>query len=185
LATSRFLSSLSSSIPLNLLDTLPSFCLAHTLVLGVGNNLFGNDGFGPEVVDHLTRSCILPDDVVVLDVGTGARKVLFTITLSEQRPGEIIVVDAVDWGQEIGSVHEIPVESLPATKVDDFSLHQVPTSNMLRELQDGGVKVVVVVCDVGLIPQEIAPGLSPVIAGAVLTASQLIATRLNLKSIPD
>jgi len=166
------------------LDTLPSFCRARTLILGVGNILFGNDGFGPEVVTALQRDYLLPDDICVLDVGTGARKVLFTITLSETRPEEIIVVDAVDWGQEIGSVHEIPVEELPATKIDDFSLHQVPTSNMLRELQDGGVKVTVVVCDVGMIPQEIASGLSPKIEQAVVTASLQIAARLNLKAAP-
>ena len=165
-------------------DTLPSFCCARALILGVGNILFGNDGFGPEVADYLTRGYALPDEVVVLDVGTGARKVLFTITLSENRPEEIIIVDAVDWGQEVGSVHEIPVESLPVTKIDDFSLHQVPTSNMLRELQDGGVKVTVVVCDVGIIPQEIAPGLSPIIEQAVVAASLQIAVRFNLKSNP-
>ncbi len=162
------------------MDTLPSFCRARTLILGVGNILFGNDGFGPEVADRLTRDYSLPDDICVLDVGTGARKVLFTITLSEDRPSEIIVVDAVDWGQEIGSIHEIPVEELPATKIDDFSLHQVPTSNMLRELQDGGVKVTVVVCDVGMIPQEIAPGLSPKIEQAVITASLQIAARVGI-----
>ena len=49
---------------------------------------------------------------------------------------------------------EIPVESLPVTKVDDFSLHQIPTSNMLCELQDDcGVKVSVIVCDLGLSPK--------------------------------
>ncbi len=166
------------------MNTLPSFCSARTLILGVGNILFGNDGFGPEVVTALQRDYLLPDDICVLDVGTGARKVLFTITLSEIRPDEIIVVDAVDWGQEIGSVHEIPVEELPVTKIDDFSLHQVPTSNMLRELQDGGVKVTVVVCDVGMIPQEIAPGLSPAIQQAVVAAAGQIAARLNLEANP-
>lgn len=167
------------------IDILPSFCRARVLILGVGNVLFGNDGFGPEVIDYLSRHFAIPDDVYAIDVGTGARKVLFTVSLSETRPQEIVIVDAVDWGQEIGCVSEIPVESLPVTKVDDFSLHQVPTSNMLRELQDDcGVKVTVIVCDVGEIPQMIEPGLSSDIQQSVLEACQQISVRLSLKRLP-
>ncbi|MCL5612230.1 MAG: hydrogenase maturation protease [Chloroflexi bacterium] len=166
------------------MDILPSFCRARVLILGVGNMLFGNDGFGPEVIDYLSRHFDVPDDVYAIDVGTGARKVLFTVSLSETRPQEIVIMDAVDWGQEIGSVSEIPVESLPVTKVDDFSLHQVPTSNMLRELQDDcGVKVTVIVCDVGEIPQMIEPGISSAIEAAVVVATEKIAERYSLKSL--
>jgi coenzyme F420 hydrogenase subunit delta len=166
------------------LDILPAFCRARVLILGVGNILFGNDGFGPEVISHLTRRYTVPEDVYLADVGTGARKLLFTITLSETRPQEIVIVDAVDWGQEIGRILEVPVESLPTTKVDDFSLHQVPTSNMLRELQDNcGVKVTVVTCDVGVVPQLIEPGLTPEIAQAVVTAGEQIAARFGFSPI--
>lgn len=162
------------------MDIFPAFCSARVVILGVGNMLFGDDGFGPEVVDSLTRHYHIPDDVYLMDVGTGARKLLFTITIGESRPDEIVIVDAVDWGQGLGRVFEIPVEALPTTKVDDFSLHQVPTSNMLRELQDEcGVPVTVVVCDVGVIPQEIAPGLSPVIKQAVIAAAKQIADRFG------
>ena len=118
-------------------ETLAAFCRARTLVLGVGNILFGDDGFGPEVVRHLSGQYEIPDDIYVMDVGTGARKILFTVTLSEARPEEIVIVDAVDCGQRNGEVFEIPAEALPENKIDDFSLHQVPTSNLLRgELQE-------------------------------------------------
>jgi len=164
---------------------LPAFSRARTLVLGVGNILFGDDGFGPEVVRRLTDQYRIPDDIYVMDVGTGARKILFTVTLSEERPEEIVIVDAVDWGRSTGQVLEIPVEELPVTKIDDFSLHQVPTSNMLRELQDQcGVKVIVVACDVGAIPQVIEPGLSQPIRDAVLAAAQQIAERYALALLP-
>lgn len=168
------------------IDTLPSFCRARVLILGVGNILFGDDGFGPEVIDQLTRHYAIPDDIYAIDVGTGARKVLFTVSLSEIRPQEIVIVDAVDWGEEIGTVSQIPVESLPITKVDDFSLHQVPTSNLLRELQDDcAVNVTVIVCDVGPIPQMIEPGLSPKIQQSVMEACEQISTRFSLKRLHE
>lgn len=165
-------------------DMLPAFCQARVLILGVGNLLFGDDGFGPAVAEFLSQHYAVSDDVYVMDVGTGVRRLLFTLSLSEAQPEEIIIVDAVDWGQEIGQVSEIPAEALPITKIDDFSLHQVPTSNMLRELQEYyGVKVTVVACDVGEIPQIIEPGLSASTQQAVLTASSRIAKRFSFSPI--
>jgi len=160
---------------------LPSFCHARVLILGVGNVLFGNDGFGPAVTELLLCDYDIPEDIYIMDVGTGVRKLLFTLTLGEVKPDEIVIVDAVDWGNDIGKVSEIPVDALPVTKIDDFSLHQVPTSNMLRELQDEcNVKVTVVACDVGVVPQRIEPGLSPSIEAAVIKATEVIAKRYSL-----
>lgn len=165
-------------------NTLPSFCVARALILGVGNMLFGNDGFGPQVIEYLSGHYAFPADICAMDVGTGARKVLFTVALSEARPEELVIVDAVDWGNKVGDVLDIPVASLPLTKVDDFSLHQVPTSNLLRELQDDcKVRVTVLVCDVGPVPQMIEPGLSPEIEAAVLSAAKTIADRYRLLPI--
>ncbi|MGD2158017.1 MAG: hydrogenase maturation protease [Anaerolineales bacterium] len=166
------------------MTALPSFCRARVLILGVGNVLFGDDGFGPSVAEKLLQAYKIPEDIYVMDVGTGVRKLLFTLTLSEFKPEEIIVVDAVDWGEEIGQVKEILAGDLPFTKIDDFSLHQVPTSNMLRELQeDCGVEVRVVACDVGVVSQEIQPGLSLEVQKAVIDACQAIASRYCLKRI--
>lgn len=164
--------------------TLPAFCQASVLVLGVGNVLFGDDGFGPAVVESLLRDYDIPNDIYVMDVGTGVRKLLFTLILGEVQPSEIVIVDAVDWGHRIGEVKVISADDLPVTKIDDFSLHQVPTSNMLRELQEQcQVKVSVVVCDVGILPQRIEPGLSQKTAQAVKTASKKIATQFSLEPL--
>jgi coenzyme F420 hydrogenase subunit delta len=162
-------------------DQLPAFCRARALVLGVGNVLFGDDGFGPAVADYISLHYHVPDDVYVMDVGTGVRKLLFTLALGEDPPEKIVIVDAVDWGQELGQVSVVPAKDLPQTKVDDFSLHQVPTSNLLQELQEErGVRVVVVVCDVGEITPVVQPGLSPHAQRAVRSASATIADRLSL-----
>lgn len=154
------------------------------LILGVGNILFGDDGFGPAVVESLLSDYAVPDDIYIMDVGTGVRKLLFTLLLGDSHPLEIVIVDAVDWGHQIGEVKIISADELPITKIDDFSLHQVPTSNMLRELQERcQVKVSVVVCDVGVLPQRIEPGLSAEIAEAVRIASRKIATQFSLQPL--
>ena len=94
-------------------------------------------------------------------MGISAREILFPVLLDEQRPERIIIVDAVDAGRAPGELFEIPVEDLPENKIDDFSMHQLPTSKLLKELQDlCKVDVVIIAVQVERIPAEVKPGLS-------------------------
>jgi len=55
-------------------------------------------------------------------------------------------------------------------------MHQVPTSNMLRELQQQtGVEVRVLACQTGPLPAEICPGLSEPVQRAVPEAARWVA----------
>jgi coenzyme F420 hydrogenase subunit delta len=156
-------------------EAAPDFCRCATLVLGCGNVLFGDDGFGPAVAGALCRRPDLPESMVVLDVGTGVRGVLFNVALSPVRPRRIVVVDAVDMGREPGEVWTIEAGELPAVKCDDFSMHQLPTSNLLRELADlAGVEVTCVVAQVAGVPSEVKPGLSGPARLAVARAVEMI-----------
>jgi coenzyme F420 hydrogenase subunit delta len=157
-------------------DVTPEYCTCETLVLGCGNELFGDDGFGPAVARRLRG---MPElgrrAALAMDVGTSARQVLFNVVLSPVRPRRIVVVDAVDRGWQPGEVWMIEAADLPAIKCDDFSMHQLPTSNLLRELSElGGVEVTCVVAQVSGIPPEVKPGLSPPVARAVESAVAMI-----------
>ena len=153
----------------------PDYCACDTLVLGCGNELFGDDGFGPAVARQLCRRPERPPSMVALDVGTSVRQVLFNVVLSPVKPRRIIVVDAVDMGRTPGDVWRIEAAELPAIKCDDFSMHQLPTSNLLRELsQLGGVDVTCVVAQVSGIPPEVKPGLSAPVQRAVETAVEMV-----------
>jgi coenzyme F420 hydrogenase subunit delta len=152
---------------------LPAFCSSRVLVLGCGNILFGDDGFGCAVADYVENHCEVPDDVCVVDVGTGVRKLLFTLCLSDVRPQRIVVVDAFDCGRQAGELFEIDPSDIPPVKLDDFSLHQLPTSNLLRDLQEYcGVEVRVLACQTAPLPSEVCPGLSAEVANAVPLAAQ-------------
>jgi len=152
---------------------LPDFCRRPTLVLGCGNILFGDDGFGCAVVDYLESHYSVPEAVCLLDAGTGVRKLLFTLCLSPVRPQRLLIVDAIDAGRTPGEIFEIDPAEIPRVKLDDFSLHQLPTSNMLRELQETcGIEVRVLACQTGALPEEISQGLSKAISEAVPQAAE-------------
>lgn len=156
---------------------LPVFCKKPTLILGCGNLLFGDDGFGCEVVAYLERHYAVPEDVCLLDVGTGVRKLLFTLCISAARPRRILVLDAVDVGRVAGEIMEIHPADIPQVKLDDFSLHQIPTSNLLHELgTQCGVEVRVLACQAGPLPGEVRPGLSADVRAALPSAAAWVAT---------
>ncbi len=82
----------------------------------------------------------------------------------------------MDCGREPGALFEPDIDRLPAAKADDFSMHQVPTSNLLRELRDlCGLEVRVLACQVARIPAEVSPGLSDPVAKAVERAAEKLA----------
>ncbi len=156
---------------------LPEFCLKPILILGCGNILFGDDGFGPAVVEHLQKNYKIPEHICLIDIGTGARKILFTLALSEKRPEEIVVIDAVDKGRPAGEIFEISVDEIPFEKTDDFSMHQAPTSNLLKEIKEKcNIKIRVMVCQVAHIPEEINSGLSEPLEKAVTLLSKKISS---------
>ena len=157
-------------------DYLPDFCRKPVLIIGCGNILFGDDGFGPAVVRHLCEHYTIPGHVCLIDAGTGVRNILFTLALSEKRPEEIIVIDAVDKGLQPGELFEISIDDIPLEKTDDFSMHQAPTSNLLKEMKERcNVTVRVLACQVTAIPEEMRSGLS----GPLERAIPLLSSRIS------
>ena len=158
------------------MEYLPIYCKKEILIAGCGNRLFGDDGFGPEVIEYLLDHFNVPNNICLLDVGTGIRKILFTISLSEPRPKVIVIIDAVDKGRKPGEIFEITLAEIPLEKIDDFSMHQVPSSNLLKELQDlCAVKVRVLACQIKTIPETMQAGLSEPLKKAVPLLAQRIA----------
>ncbi|MBI5208575.1 MAG: hydrogenase maturation protease [Elusimicrobia bacterium] len=147
----------------------------EVLVIGCGNVMIGDDGLGPTFIKHLQDRGGVPGHVGLLDAGTGVRSLLFGMVLSDPKPRRIVVVDAVDVGRPPGEVFEIELDAVPPQKSDDFSLHQLPTSNMLKELRDQcGVEVRVIAVQVSFLPQELQAGLSAPVEGSLERVRELV-----------
>jgi len=153
----------------------------RVLIFGCGNLLLGDDGFGPAVVERLQGHSRLPEHAHAEDVGTSIRGILFDIALLEKRPEQIIVLDAVDQrGRRPGEVFEISVDEIPEKKIIDYSFHQFPTTNLLKELQDGcGIKVTVVGAQTAAELDQVRPGLSHPMRAAVDQAAERVIEILN------
>lgn len=76
------------------------------VVLGMGNTLRGDDGFGPEVADRL--SCAIPGRV--FNAGTVPEDFLGPI--SRLQPALVIIVDAAAFDGRLGELRLLQVDQL-------------------------------------------------------------------------
>ena len=142
-------------------NNIPDYCIKPVLILGCGNILFGDGGFGPKVVEYLRQNYSIPKDTEVINAGCSVRNILFDIILSDKKPEKIIIIDAVDMGRIPGELFEIPIEDIPENKIDDFSMHQLPTSNLLKELKFlCKIFIKIYACQPESIPENVSMGLS-------------------------
>ena len=160
---------------------LPDYYTKRILILGCGNRLFGDDGFGPAVIDHLCSHYEIPDDVYVMDVGTGVRKVFLTLRYSERLPQQIVIVDAVEKGKTPGEIFELSIDDIPKEKKDDFFFHQAPSSNLAKDLKTMGVDIHVLACQVAHIPDTVEEGLSQPVAEAAVRVCEHIARKYSMQ----
>ena len=168
------------------MNYVPECYQKSTVILGCGNMLFGDDGFGPAVIAYLEKHYQIPKDINILDVGTGAREILFNIALAEKKPKRIIVIDALDCQRKPGEIFAVPLDDLPENKIDDFSLHQLPTSNLLKELKDlCQIEVVLLAAQPKYIPEMVEPGLSKKLQDAVPKAGKYIVNNYFLSAMHE
>jgi coenzyme F420 hydrogenase subunit delta len=151
------------------------------LIFGCGNPLFGDDGFGSEVIQLLEKRYTLPPDVAFLDVGTAIRDFLFDMLLLPKRPRQMIIIDAMEIpGGNPGEIREIGIDEFQSAKISDFSLHQFPTVNLLKEIRNyTDIDVRVWVVQPGTIPDRVKPGLSPAVRSAVPKMCEQIMTMIE------
>ncbi|WP_456373886.1 coenzyme F420-reducing hydrogenase, FrhD protein [Methanocaldococcus sp.] len=141
------------------------------LVVGCGNLLFGDDGFGCEVVKKLEN--IVPENVEVIDAG--ASGAYYLMTLVDEDIKKIIVVDAIEFGLKPGTLKKIDVDELPNLRKYSFDAHNVPLAPFLKELHNKGVEVVVIGCQGKEFTMPyIKPGLSKEVSEAVDRAVEMV-----------
>ena len=73
------------------------------------------------------------------------------------------------------------MDEIPHKKIDDFSMHQLPTSNLLKELKDlCKVDVSIIVCQVEKLPDEVTTKMSQSMLEAVPVACKRIKSLIKI-----
>jgi len=103
-------------------------CACDTLILGIGNVLWADEGFGVRAVEALNARYIFPADVRVLDGGTQGMFLLPWIRSARR----LLIFDAVDFGRSPASLELIRDDDVPRYMgVKKMSMHQTGFQEVL------------------------------------------------------
>ncbi|UVK35859.1 HyaD/HybD family hydrogenase maturation endopeptidase (plasmid) [Mesorhizobium sp. AR10] len=98
------------------------------LVLGIGNILWADEGFGVRAVETFHKAYRVPDNVTVLDGGTQG---LYLVQFVNEHD-RLMVFDAIDYGLEPGTMKIVEDDEVPKfTGAKKMSLHQTGFQEVL------------------------------------------------------
>ncbi|MDQ7072513.1 MAG: HyaD/HybD family hydrogenase maturation endopeptidase [Gammaproteobacteria bacterium] len=100
----------------------------HVLLLGIGNVLWADEGFGVRCIEEINRQYRFPDNVQLMDGGTQG----IYLVQHVQACNVLIVFDAIDYGLKGGEMKLIEDENVPNFMgAKKMSLHQTGFQEVL------------------------------------------------------
>ncbi|MGA6927588.1 MAG: HyaD/HybD family hydrogenase maturation endopeptidase [Desulfosarcina sp.] len=93
----------------------------HVMILGVGNLLFSDEGFGIRVVEELARRYTFPENVSLVDGGVLGVSLLGVMSEADQ----LIVVDVIRNKGVPGDLYRLVGDTIPERIRAKNSLHQI------------------------------------------------------------
>ena len=107
----------------------------ETLILGIGNVLWADEGFGVRCVEALHERYQFPRSVRVMDGGTQGLFLLPWVCSADR----LLILDAIDFGLEPGTLKLIVGEDVPSYMgVKKVSMHQAGFQEVLCSAQLSG-----------------------------------------------
>ncbi|WGT50382.1 HyaD/HybD family hydrogenase maturation endopeptidase [Thioclava nitratireducens] len=111
---------------------MSDFAPDRVLVLGIGNVLWADEGFGVRCVEVMAETRAVPDNVKLLDGGTQG---LYLLPFLEEADA-LIVFDAIDFGLEPGEMRVLRDGDVPAFMgAKKMSLHQTGFQDVIATAQ--------------------------------------------------
>ncbi|HEY0329118.1 MAG TPA: HyaD/HybD family hydrogenase maturation endopeptidase [Rhodopseudomonas sp.] len=100
----------------------------RVLVLGIGNILWADEGFGVRAVEEFHQRYVCPDHVTVMDGGTQGLYLVQYVNEADR----LIVFDAIDYALEPGTLKLVRNDEVPKfTGIKKMSLHQTGFQEVL------------------------------------------------------
>lgn len=150
-------------------------------VLGVGNILFGDEGFGVRVIEKMRDRCEFPQEVNLVDGGVLGLNLLGTISAADY----LIIVDAILNKGKPGDIYRLEGDQIPKRILAKNSLHQVDLLEALTLCQalDKAPETVII----GVEPADIETmqiEMTPIIQSKVDEMIDLVLAELDRLHVP-
>lgn len=144
----------------------------RVLILGIGNLLWADEGFGVRCVEAMAGAYALPETVTLLDGGTQG---LYLLPFLEAADA-LIVFDAIDYGLPPGTMKIVRDDEVPAFMgAKKMSLHQTGFQDVIATATLMGYRPAKMVL-IGCQPVELEDfggGLRPAVAARIPQALEI------------
>ncbi|RAP44762.1 MAG: coenzyme F420-reducing hydrogenase, FrhD protein [Methanosphaera sp. rholeuAM6] len=129
----------------------------ENLIVGCGNILYGDDGFGPEVIRYIREHNIeFEGDTIAIDGATSAPHYIFT--LPQDKWKNIIIIDIASLDEKAGTIRVLDIDQV-GEEDRYMDVHGLSATYPLHELSDK-LNIKLVVIQPESLPQEMEIGLS-------------------------
>lgn len=110
---------------------------AENTVLGVGNIILSDEGFGVRVVEYLQKNFSFPENVALIDGGTLGVELLHFVEGTQR----LLIIDSIDGGVEPGTTFHLRGDEIKAHFAQKISAHEVGIQDVLTMLELSGKKI--------------------------------------------
>ena len=154
----------------------------EVLVIGIGNVLWADEGFGVRCVEALNAAYAFPDGVVLMDGGTLGLALYDEVAQAKR----VIVLDAVDYQLSPGSLKLLRDAEVPAWARSKLSPHQVGFNDVLAlaALQGRGPARITVIGVQPEVLDDFGGSLRPCVRARVDEVVELAAAELTAWGFP-
>lgn len=116
---------------------MESLFTAENTVLGVGNIILSDEGFGVRVVEYLQKNFAFPDNVNLIDGGTLGVELLHFVAGTKR----LLIIDSIDGGAEPGTTFHLRGDEIKNHFAQKISAHEVGIQDVLTMLELSGKKI--------------------------------------------
>ena len=116
---------------------MESLFVSEITVLGIGNTILSDEGFGVKVVEELQKNFKFPENVQLVDGGTlGVELTHFVVGTQK-----LLIVDSINGGQESGKIFHLHDDEILKHFTQKISAHEIGIQDILTMLEITGKKI--------------------------------------------
>ena len=142
-------------------------------ILGIGNIILRDEGFGVRVAEYLDKHYEFPDNVQIVDGGTLGIELTQYVTGTEK----LLVIDSINGGAQPGTTFHFHNDDVMEHFQDKLSAHEVGIQDVLGLLTVTGHKIPDVVV-IGAQPYDVEAGVE-LSAGMMKLLPQMVEQALS------
>ena len=119
---------------------MESLYAAEITVLGIGNTILSDEGFGVRVVEYLKENYDFPENVALIDGGTLGVELQHFIIGTQK----LLIIDSIDGGVETGKIFHLHGDEILKHFTQKISAHEIGIQDILTMLEITDKKIPVV-----------------------------------------